>query len=36
MREQIADTLLRQGKQKLVENLLLGLKDEADIEIYFK
>ncbi len=36
VREQIADTLLRQGKQKLVENLLLGLKDEADIEIYFK
>ncbi len=36
VRERIADTLLRTEKQKLVENLLLGLIDEADIKIYFK
>lgn len=36
LRERIADSLLKEEKQKLVENLLLGLKEEADIKINFK
>lgn len=35
MRERIADSLLKTAKQKLVDNLLQGLKEDADIIIYF-
>jgi parvulin-like peptidyl-prolyl isomerase len=35
MREQIADSLLKTEQQTLVENLLLGLKEDADIKIKF-
>lgn len=35
LRERIADSLLKTEKQRLVENLLLGLKEEADIKINF-